>query len=132
VSTLTVPAPLVVQIARTPPRILSSNNGSHRRTKEPYVAEMRKEGATAAQNVLVGQTWAWAGPIRLLIHIAWDHGKRLDYQNAVTLTKSVVDGVFDKLDADDRQVEIIHLTQSAGNKTPSMIIQVEAMERRSA
>lgn len=127
---LTVPAPLVLHIARTPPRILSSNNNAHRRTKEPYVAEMRKEGATAAQNVLVGQSWSWPGPIRLLIHIAWDHGKKLDYQNSVALTKSVVDGVFDKLDADDRQVEIIHLTQSVGNKEPGMIIQVESIVER--
>lgn len=127
-----LPSPLVVQIDRTPPRILSPNSKAHRRTREPYRDELKLAAAMATQNVLVGRTWAWDGPIILYIHIAWDHGQRLDYDNAISISKYAVDGVFAKLDANDRQVEGVHVSQTTGNKTPGMIIQVEPVAERTS
>ncbi len=107
------PEPLVVVIDRTPDRRLLPNTGTHPRTQKPYRAVLRAAAAGATQNVLVGRTWAWAGPIVLDVEIGWEDGRGIpDWDNAIAALKGAVDGVFGKLDADDRQVTGIFLVQS--------------------
>lgn len=106
------PDPLAIAINMTPHTYLRPNAGKHRRTQGPYKQALRQAGAAGAQNALVGREWVWKGPIILHIEIHWERGRqRLDWDGAITCCKGAIDGVFDKLNADDKQVTGIHLSQ---------------------
>lgn len=104
--------PITVTIDQTPHRYLAPNSGKHKRTKDPYRQELKHAAAIAAGNVLRGRTWAFDGPVTLYITIVWEQGHQvIDFDNAIASCKAAIDGVFAKLDADDRQVVGIYLRQ---------------------
>ena len=106
------PEPLAIAIAMTPPRALWPNTNAHKRTKEPYIMAFKQAAAAGAQNALVGRSWAWDGPIMLHVEVYWPKGqRRLDFDNVVGSLKAAQDGVFTKLEADDRQVVGITVQQ---------------------
>lgn len=129
------PEPLAVALNRTPHSFLSPNSGKHDRTKRPFRDALRDTGASAAKNALGGFTWAWTGPIVVRIEIYWErdpetnrYRNRLDIDNAISACKGAIDGVFAKLQADDRQVVGIYLSQ---DRDPTgegyMVVCVEAV-----
>lgn len=109
------PGHVTVRIDRTPDRVLSANSGKHKRTREPFIKIMRQTAALRTGETLMGQVWTWKGPIVIHVVIAWERSrpvrKRLDFDGAISISKSAIDGVFDKLDADDRQVQGAYLRQ---------------------
>lgn len=125
-----MPQPLAVAINMTPHTYLRPNAGKHERTQRPHRQALRQAGAAGAQNALRGREWAWKGPIILHVEIHWERGRnRLDWDGAITCCKGAIDGVFDKLTADDRQVTGIHLSQH-GDPTGEgyMVVLVEPVE----
>jgi hypothetical protein len=106
------PNPIAVAINMTPHTFLRPNAKKAERTQRPYRQVLRQAGALGAHNALRGAEWAWDGPIVLRVEIYWEKGRqRLDWDGAITCCKGAIDGVFDKLNADDRQVSGIYLDQ---------------------
>lgn len=107
------PEPITIVIPMLPDRLLWPNTGAHRRTKEPFVKMLRECAGLATHNVImeVGD-WFWIGPIETDIEVYWEtHLRRLDWTNIHTALKPAEDGIFDKLSANDRQVEVVRLRQ---------------------
>lgn len=105
------PEPLIVVIDRTPHRYLMPNSGKHRRTREPYADALKQSAAAGALNALNGKPWRWDGPIRLRIEIYWGKDPQtkrwhntVDWDNAIASVKAAIDGIFAKIDANDRQI----------------------------
>jgi hypothetical protein len=97
--------PLTVRIDRTPDRTLSPNSGKHDRTRKPHAKAIRDTAAAATLNALRGGTWCYEGPIMLTVTYGWERGrKRLDWDNATAISKYAIDGVFSRINANDRQV----------------------------
>jgi len=108
----TGPGELSVVIDRTPDRKLSPNSNAHRRTREPYKEDLRNTAALRTGETLRDRAWSWPGPIVIHVVIAWERGRReSDWDNAIAMSKAAIDGVFSKLDADDRQVRGAYLRQ---------------------
>lgn len=131
------PSPLAIIIDRTPDSILSPNSGKHDRTKHPFRVVLRDTAAVAAGNALIGRTWAWSGPIVVRIEIFWErdaesgrYRNKMDWDNAISACKGAIDGVFSKLDANDRQVAGCYLDQyNDPDAAGYMIVLVEAIEQ---
>lgn len=103
--------PLTVVIDQTPHRYLMPNSGKHRRTRQPYADALKQAAASGAINALDGKPWRWDGPIRLRIEIYWGKDpvtgrwhNTVDWDNAIASAKAAIDGIFAKIDADDRQI----------------------------
>lgn len=124
---MSIPDPLTVVVGATPPRELWPNTNAHKWTKTPHIAAMKAAAAVGVQNALVGHAWGWPGPIMLHIEIYWPTGqRRLDFDNALSSCKSAIDGVFGKIDANDRQIAGVLLTQDWDRIGDGyMVIQVE-------
>jgi hypothetical protein len=106
------PDPITIRITTLPDRALWPNTGAHRRTKEPYVAVLRLQAALSTHNALNGNDWSWNGPIETRIDVYWpSHLRILDWTNIHAALKPAEDGIFDKLDANDRQVQTVTLKQ---------------------
>ena len=117
------PDDLTVIIDELPDRCLNPNSGAHRRTKEPYVKLLRDAASMATHQQLLKLQdlgllgrWVWGGPIHLDIQIWWSSDRKiLDWTNAHASLKAAEDGIFDNLEANDRQVDTVRLRQ---NKLP--------------
>lgn len=107
-------APLTVRVDRTPHKYLNPNAGKHKRTREPYENDLQSTAALRTGEALIGQEWHHDGPITLTLDVAWEKGRNayVDYDNLVAMNKKLVDGVFSKIGANDRQVRAIELSQS--------------------
>lgn len=103
---------LTVTVPMTPHRYLNPNSGKHARTKRPYYTALRDAAALAAADLLRGRTMVFDGPVRVVLDIYWPAGyQTLDFDNACASCKGLVDGVFHHLDADDRQMIGMDITQ---------------------
>jgi hypothetical protein len=109
------PDPLTILVDMLPDRVLWPNTGAHRRTKEPFVKGLRARAEDDAKLALAStetKSWAWDGPIRTEIEIYWpSHMRVLDWTNIHAALKPAEDGIFDVLDANDRQVTEVKLEQ---------------------
>ena len=125
-----MPEPLAVVIDRTPHPWLLPNQKKAERTRRPYKQAIRDTAAIATINALDGKTWSWAGPIVLHIDIFWEPGRRrADWDNAIAAMKGAIDGVFSRIDADDRQVTGVFLQQGRDNlRDGYTVILIEPME----
>lgn len=129
---MTTPDPLIVVIDQTPHRYLSPNSGKHERTRRPHKDALKDAAAVGAMNALNGRTWAWDGPIVVHMEIFWPKGhKSLDWDNAIASAKSALDGVFAKLEANDRQVVAITMPKQERDKLGSgyMVLILEPKEQ---
>ena len=125
------PDPIAVVVDQTPHEFLWPNKGKHRRTKEPYRDALKGAAAAGAINALKGKPWAWSGPIMLHVEVFWPNGtRRLDFDNMVAALKAATDGIFLKLDADDRQVLGMTVLQDwdRANNAGYMVYSIEAVE----
>lgn len=125
------PDPLAVAINMTPDRALWPNTRAHTRTKHPYKVDLKNAAAIGAINALKGRSWGWNGPILLTVEVYWPKGqRRLDFDNCVGALKAAQDGIFDKLDCNDRQIVGIHLTQDWDriDGTGYMVYTIEAVD----
>lgn len=103
---------LGVTVPQTPHSYLSPNSGKHRRTREPYAQSLKTAAALATRENLRGTSWQSQRLLRVELRIYWERGhKRLDYDNAIASCKALLDGVFQEIGADDRQVMEIKLVQ---------------------
>jgi hypothetical protein len=131
-----IPESLTVRIDMTPHPYLMPNMGKHKRTREPYKDALKEAAAAGAQNILIGRTWSYDGPIMLVVSIFWEKSRRVvDWDNAVASIKSAIDGVFIKLNADDRQIVGIMLRQKrdrTGHGYMTMTIDPYTPEKQAA
>ncbi len=122
------PEPLTIMIDQTPHSDLNPNARVHHMRKHKQVAALREAASYCALNGLKGGTWAWSGPIIVHAEIYWPSTRRvIDYDNAVASLKPAIDGVFDRIDANDRQMIGVLVHQAKDKlKRGYMVITIEA------
>ena len=91
---------LTITVPGTPDARLSPNGRSHWGTKSKLVKQLRGDAMNAAYGAIgAGRTEpVFSGPIRVAVEIGWEpRRKRVDQDNAVGLTKAILDGFTDAL-----------------------------------
>lgn len=94
---------ITITIPGTPDRSLSPNSRCHWRVKAKHVKAYRHTSYLASL-AMAGTTIR--GPVWLDLEYGWEKGRRVvDYDNAISLAKSAIDGLVDaKVMGDDRYV----------------------------
>lgn len=104
---------LTIRIPATPHRDLSPNSRKAERSTRPHKDAIKALAAGATLNTLNGTSWGCDGPIVLHIVYAWEASRRrMDWDNAAAISKAAIDGVFSRIDADDRQVVGLYVSQT--------------------
>jgi hypothetical protein len=129
---MTMPDPLAIVVDRTPHPWLLPNQKKHARTTKPYRDLLRDTAAIATGNALNGKAWAWDGEIMVRIEVYWEPGRsRCDADNLISACKGLVDGVFSKIDANDRQVTGYVVHQHRDNLNDGYcVLLIDPMETR--
>lgn len=118
-----MPDPLAIVVDRTPHPWLLPNQKKHARTTKPYRDMLRDTAAIATGNALNGKVWVWTGPIVLRYEIYWEPMRqRCDIDNLIAALKGIQDGIFAKIEANDRQIVGYFVYQYRDNRKDGYVI----------